>query len=127
MKISLEKLQDMHGVLRRILTTPMDFKLAYRMRKIADKLITEIKLIESTRLDLVKKYGDVSDDKGNVKVSDKKYPAFEKDYKAFLATEIEFGADKIPLECFEGIKVSAVELQAIGTLIENAPAAPKKK
>lgn len=126
MKISLEKLQSMHGALSKILTAPIDFKVAYRIRKISGKLIEEIKHIESARMDLIKKYGEKADDKGNLKVPEKKYKAFEKEFLAFLKTEIEISGEKIPLECMAGVKISAVELSQIECLIEDTPK-PKTK
>jgi hypothetical protein len=126
MKITLEKLNAMQGALSKTLGAPIDFKLAYRLRKIAGTIVTELKAMEAARQDLIKKHGEKVKDTDQINVPPKNMEALKKDYKALLKIEVDLGIVKIPFECFDGVKISAFEMSTIEDLIEE-PAAPKKK
>jgi hypothetical protein len=125
MKLKLKKLSEMGRALDTLLETPIDFKLAYRMRKISGKILSEMQHIETARMDLLKKYGDkVKDQPGRLQVPEAKMDAFVKEFDSFLGTEIDFGAELIPFECIENLgKISPANLADIEVLI----AEPEKK
>jgi hypothetical protein len=118
MKLTLKRLTEMDGALSKVLAEPVDFKLAYRIRKIANKILTELKNAEQARQDLIKKHG-TKDDKGRVKVEDKDVEAFKKDYDDLMAIEVDLGVSKIPYECLTGLKISAYELAVIEDLVDD--------
>lgn len=128
MKITLEKLNAMQGALEKTLGAPIDFKLAYRIRKIAGKILEELRSMEVSRLDLVKKHGEKIKDSDRMQVPPKNMTAFKKDYDELLKMEVDIGIEKIPFECFEGTKLSAFELTTIESLIaEPKPEVAAKK
>jgi len=117
-KITNRRLLDADGAFSKLLGTPLDFKLAYRIRKIAKKIMAEFKSIEEFRQELFKKYGDKQEN-GSLKVPEAKAEAFKKEFDAILDIETEVALEKIPFECVEGLKISAYELSLIDEFIEE--------
>lgn len=117
MKITGRRLMEADNALTKVLGTAIDFKLAYRIRKIAGKIMVEYKEIEKARQELFKKYGE-KNEKGGLTVPPKNEEAFRKDFDAILAIEINIDAQKIPFDCLEGIKISPYELAVIEEFIE---------
>ena len=119
MKITLEQLNAMQGALSKTLGAPIDFKLAYRIRKIAGRIVEELKAMEAARQDLIKKHGEKVKDTDQISVPQKNMTAFKKDYDELLKMEVDLGVVKIPFECFEGVKLSGFEMTMIECLIEE--------
>jgi hypothetical protein len=125
MKIKNRKILEADSAFSKLLGTPLDFKLAYRIRRIAGKIMAEFKHIEESRQELFKKYGDKQAN-GSLKIPDDKAEAFKKDFDAILDIETDLDVVKIPYECVEGVKISAYELSLIEEFIgEPKPEAPK--
>jgi cytidylate kinase len=127
MKIKLKELSDTNNSLMKFLQREMDVKLAYRMRKISGKIVAELKHIDTEIIELRKKHGAKEENRiiqGReipvMVVPDKNVKDFEKDVDTFLQMEIEFGAEKIPFECLEGMeKISALDLANIEKFIDD--------
>ena len=118
MKITNRKLLELNGTFSKILGTPIDFKLAYRINKIAGKIMSEYKVIEEARQKLFQKYG-VKNDKGGLTIPEKNTEAFKKEFDALLDIETDLAIQKIPADCLREIKISAYELSQIADFIEE--------
>ena len=118
MKIKNRRLLEADSAFSKLLGTLIDFKLAYRIRKIAGKIMAEFKSVEEARQELIKKYSEEQKD-GSKKVPDDKKEAFKKDFDAILDIETELDVVKIPYECVDGIKISAYELSLIEEFIDE--------
>jgi hypothetical protein len=117
MKMILKDIKDAEQSLSSILTTKIDFKLAYRLDKITKKIVGEIKTIEEFRLKLVDKFGVKEKDKdgketGRLSVPPEKYDEFNKEFMEFLGKESTTEFEPIPYELLEnsGIRLSAADL-----------------
>jgi len=124
MKILLKDLSAVNQSLLKILQKEIDVKLAYRMRKISGKIVSELKHIETEVSELRKKYGEKEKidgkETGRIKVPNKNQEAFEKDVNAMLEVEVNLGAELIPYECLEGMgKISPLDLANIEQFIEE--------
>ena len=124
MKLKLKELSEVNQSLIKLLQKEMDVKLAYRMRKISGKIVSELKHIETEVSELRKKYGEKEKidgkETGRIKVPDKNQEAFEKDVNAMLEVEVNLGAELIPYECLEGMgKISPLDLANIEQFIEE--------
>lgn len=125
MKVKLLEIRDAGLLLVKILNNPIDVKLAYRINKIAKKFAEELKLIEEARVKLVnEKYGEKQKDKDGKELESKIVPqknmeAFIKEWESFLDTETDLPVQKIPFECLEGIKISAIEMSTLVNFIEE--------
>jgi len=129
MKILLKELSEVNQSLIKILQKEMDIKLAYRMRKISGKIISELKHIENEIGEIRKKYGEKEKVDGKetnrLIVPQKNVEAFEKDINALLEVEVNLGAELIPYECLEGMgKISPMDLANIEKFLEEPK--PKK-
>ena len=124
MKTSFKKLKEAEQSFSRILQTPMDPKLSYRMSKVANKIMDTMELIEKHRKELINKYGEKKDT--NISVPDKNMKAFQDEWDAYLEKEFDFEIQLIPYECIEqgGVKLSAMDWALIGNFI-NTPAGMK--
>jgi len=126
MKILLKELVEAKEGLSKILGVSQDIKLSYRVRKIAGKVLSELKHIEEMRQDLVKKYGEEQED-GSYNVV-KNLDKFRIEWKSFLETEIELDVQIIPFECFESVKLSAFDIALLEKFIEEPKLdKPKRK
>ena len=117
MKISLKELFEAREGLNKILGISQDAKLSYRIRKIAGKVLFELKQMEETRQDLIKKFGEKKED-GSYQVV-KALDKFQDEWKSFLETEIEFDVQLIPFECFESVRLSAFDVVLLEKFIEE--------
>jgi lysyl-tRNA synthetase class I len=127
MKIALKDLADMEKALGKVMNTPMNFKLSYRLAKIAGKLTSEFKHINNTRQEIIKKYGKQDPKTKTFTVLDEKVEEAGKEFDDFLAQEITLEVDKIPTECIQDISISANDLASIAVLIEEPTTEPSKK
>jgi len=124
MKITLQELSEAQAALGRVLSSPIDVKLAYRARKIVSKIVEELKHIETSRMDLIKKYGSkVKGPDGKeteqLQVPQEKISLFTKEYSEMLKLEVDLGVQKIPYECLEGVKVTMLDIAALEKFIEE--------
>jgi hypothetical protein len=123
----LKQIKDGQATLLKILSNPMDVKLAYRMQKIAGQLETEILSIEKARIELVKKHGQLDEKTGNYSVPPNKMDALQKDYDGLMDVKVETNIQKIPFVCLEGLKLSPLEINSISVFLEAPEEAPIKE
>jgi len=118
MKISYEELSDVEQSLMKLLQTPMEPRLSYRMSKIAKKIHETFKFLNKTRIKLVEKYGEKKED-STISVPKETYPAFKKELEEFLAKETDLDIQPIPWECIEqsGVKLSPMDLAILDSFI----------
>lgn len=120
MKMTKGELKNAEQALHRIMTSPTDFKLAYRLGKILKKVNVELVALEEARIKLIDKYGE-KDEKKGMKVPEANMEVFTKEYTAILAEEIDLDVVPVPMDLLErsGIKITTVELNAVEKLIET--------
>lgn len=116
--VTLNQVFEGKETIRRILSTPLEVKLAYRMNKIATVLLRKLKEIEKIRVDLVDKYGK-EDDKGRTSVPPENIKAFTEEFERELDKEIDLEVQPIPFSCLKSISISAADLVAIQPFIEE--------
>lgn len=127
MEITLKQVSDGQAALLKIINQPMDIKLAYRVEKIANQLITEINNIDKSRRALIQKFGEEvkTGEKGKeigtgtYRVKPENMDCFEKEYEKTLEGKVQTTIAKIPYECIVGIKISPAELIAVKVFIEE--------
>jgi hypothetical protein len=118
MKTSFKELKEAQPALLRILSAPMDVKLAYRLSKIVNKVDSQFKAIEKQRRELVDKYGEKKDDA--TRVPDKRMPEFEKDWNSFMEKEFDLDIQLMPWEVIEisGVKLSPMDISLLEKFID---------
>ena len=120
MQIQRKRLTEVNGSLNAVLGTAIDFKLAYRMRKLAGKILSALKDIEKYRSNLVVEMGvEKVKGRGEYSVPDEKVADFKKKFEAYLEGNVDIGGEKIPYGCVSAIKISAMQLAFIEDLIDE--------
>ncbi|HUT75014.1 MAG TPA: hypothetical protein VM221_09320 [Armatimonadota bacterium] len=114
MKVALREIFEAREALERLLAAPLEFRLAYRMHRLARRLMDELREIEAVRIRLVEQYADEQTDaerqagaplQVRARIAD-----FRRDFEALLREEVEIDAEPIPFECLETLTVSVVDL-----------------
>ena len=131
MKLVLKDIKDAEKVLSQILLAQIEFKLAYRIEKITNKLVKNIETIEDFRLGLVTKFGQPEKDKdgkdtGRLSGPPEKYDAFNQEFLAYLEKESDVDCQEIPYELleFSGIKTSPADMTILKKFIAEPVAKP---
>jgi hypothetical protein len=111
MKIMLKELREAQGSLVKVLGVDLEFKLSYRLRRIADKVMSEMKQFEKFRNEMVEKYGEKDKVSGQTTVKKDKMEFFNKEIEKVLEEEVDLGIQLIPFDLIEksGIKLSAID------------------
>jgi len=120
MKITGKDLKACTQSLTKILGKEMDFKLSYRLRKIAKKVKGETEDLEQARFDLIKKYGEKQ--KGNVyQVKDEHLDVCTKEIDELLDIEIDLDISLIPFEVIDKAKIelSPIDVALLERFIEE--------
>lgn len=149
MRVTIKDLQDGKEVLTKLLGTEIgDFKIAYRLRRMADKFMSERTHYEKFKLGQVKIYAELDANgrpvlqptgKGGFIYPIKKefQDIFEKEMEKLEASEVDFDFDPIPVSMIEecmtkhGVRLSAMDLASLDIFIdhttEKQPPEEKKK
>lgn len=126
MELTIGELRGAQNPLLKILATEQPFKLSYRIRKITKKLEEEFRVIEETRLEMVKKFAN-----GGPKVAEENMATFNQQFKEFCDTKVCLDIQPIPMELLEEIKLSPLEVMRLEKFIEEpvagASPAPAQK
>lgn len=138
MKILLKELIDARQSFDKILGVEIDVKLAYRIRRISNKIISEMKLYNEQKGELLQKYSEknkdgelvISSQVGNniqYKLKSAKIKEFDDKVKELLDIEIDLGVELIPWECLEGLKISGYDMGILEEFIEKPNDKPQGK
>lgn len=117
MKLNMKEIKDAEKALTQVLMHEVDFKLAYRMKKIANQLLSTIRKIEDYRQGLILKYGVENADK-RMMVPPDKTEAFVAEFNKFLDSDTEIDIQQIPVACMEGLKIAPVDLAMLDRFLE---------
>jgi hypothetical protein len=101
--------------------TEPQFKIAYRLKRIVDKLGSAFNDIDKERVKLVKFYGVENKDKSGFKVPEDKIDDFNKAYEKLLAEKVKVDIELIPLEAISaaGVEITLLELASIDQFIDR--------
>ena len=121
MKITGKELKECTQSLTKILGKEMDFKLSYRIRKIAKKTKAEIDDLEEARFSLIKKYGEKIAKTNAYQVKEEHLDICTKEIDELLAIEIDLDISLIPYEVIEKAKIelSPIDVALLERFIEE--------
>lgn len=118
MKIKIGELVDAQKSLDRILGAGLEFKLSYRMKKLARKVMDEQKHVEDAKMTLFKKYGELQKE-GNYKILPEKVVEFKEEWELFLKEEVEMDFQKVPYSVIKTVGMSAYDIARLDQFIED--------
>lgn len=118
MKITLGELKSAIEALNKIIAVPLSVKVSYYLSKTIKVINEELTHLEETRIKLVEKYGQ-KDEKGETSVTKENFPKFVEEFKQLLSEEVEINIKPIKLSEVLDVKLSALDILALGTLLED--------
>ncbi len=97
------------------------FKLAYRVKRVLDKLKSVYEDLEKKRVILVKKYGVADKVKNTVNVTPENMDIFTKERDSLYYENLNIDVELIPLELIQasGIKINLIELAVIERFVDK--------
>jgi hypothetical protein len=125
--MKLKEISEAREILSKLLTNPIEAKLAYRLNKITNKILSELKTIEKDRIELVEKYVvqdpdttvDGKEIKGQRRIPEDKISDFMTEFDAYLENECNLEIEKIPYDILNTLKVTPVEMSILANFIEE--------
>ncbi len=132
MKVTLNEIRGMQKGLNTVMRMELPAKTAYWFKRFMDRVVSEMKAIEKTRLTLAVKYAKKDKDGKPLFKKDKKgkqlneYDVtpdnllkFGKEFEALCQKEFEIPFTPIKLDAFGDTKITPDTLYELGKLIEE--------
>ena len=111
--------------LQKLANAPLKAKLAWQVAKLLQAAEKEIQDFNTTRMQLINKYGEkddkgelVTDSDGNCKIIADSTTAFNAELSELLANEVEINGSKLKINDLESIDFTPSEISALEPLIE---------
>lgn len=117
MKIKIADMLGAAEALKSVAKIELPVKASYRLMRLGNKFMSEMKVFETKRMELLKKHGEELK-KGFIQVKEENQEAFSKDIQSLLDEEVNLDFDLIPIELFGDVKVSASDLGGLSMFIE---------
>ena len=89
MKVKILDILNAKPVFEKIVKVELPFRTIRELAKVIKAVSEELTLVETKRVELVKKYG-VADEKNNIKVPQESMEAFSAEMNEIRSTEIDF-------------------------------------
>ena len=107
MKITISDIGIAYKTLQKVRSNVTEFKLAYRIQKVMDKVASEMKRIDEFRNSLYKKYGEKDEKNPNmVTIPPAKEETFMKEMDEFLKDDTDLNIQQVPFELLDQSKIS---------------------
>jgi len=119
MKVKLRKLWDSQKAIMKVASKDLPIKLAYWVGRDVDRVERELRDINKSRVELVKKFGKEDEKKKTWTVTPENAEVFEKEFEAFLETEVEVDIKQFEIEEFSSIQLSGEECNAINFMLKQ--------
>lgn len=124
-ELSIREMINCEPVISKLNEQERNVKTAYKLARITRELQKEYQLFNQARDILIKKYG-VTDESGNLKLTNNNYEIqkekqneFLKEYNELLNDNISLNVEKLTLEELENDQLSAQEINLILSLIKE--------
>lgn len=124
MKYKVIDLLNMSSALGKLLNADLPTKTSYWIKRKLKPFITEIKDIEKTRNEIMKKRVVEKDEKGNNIT--KNAEEINKEWADFLQVELDLSHETIDINELEGIKLTANDLELLENIVVGEPKEVKK-
>ena len=126
MKIQLKELNRIKGSLSKLLVADnIPARAAYRATKFTKALVRELELLEETRVELVKKYGEKAGD--GLAVPPKHEEAFQGAFGEVLEEEVELPEIQLAVGDLENAKLSMLDFAYLDFMIVETDPTSKPK
>jgi hypothetical protein len=129
MKTKLSNIFKAKSALVTIMSTVIPVKLSYHLAKVMNKLDSELKAIDKTNEEVIRKYGIEDATTKMLKIPEDKLAEANKEFDDFISQEVELDIWQIPLSKLieGGIKLSTIQMMSLSDFIidDTAPEVEK--
>lgn len=108
MKLAIKDLINSKEALQKLFSENLPVKTSYRLGRAIKHINSELKDFEDKRIELLKKYGDVVDDKISVKAENME--SFTKDINDLLQVELDLAFEPVAIDEIKDAKLSAIDM-----------------
>lgn len=118
MKITLGELQVAIEALNKIINVSLSIKVSYYLSKTIKVINEELSHLEKARIKLVEQYG-TKNEKEEVRVTQENFPKFHEEFRQLLSEEVDINIKTIKLSEILDVKLSTMDILALGKLLED--------
>jgi hypothetical protein len=120
MKFTLGEVYGLTRDLQKITSKELPIKASFRLCKFLQLCSSEMEILEKSRIKLIDKYSDVSEDNQKKQVSEENKAKFQEEFSTLLIEEVEIDFTPIPIGDLGDITISANDLVSMQKIfIEN--------
>jgi len=128
MKIKLVEIANASVALKKIDSTPLEVRAAYRLHKILNKLMAEIKDFEKVRNDIIVKNGIEDPKTKRYNVPPENLDKVATEIEKLMETEIDLDVWQIPMSLLEGkVQLSSADITALEKFLVDDKITPPVK
>jgi hypothetical protein len=128
MKLSLAEIKMLENSLTKVIDKDINIKMAFRLGKFLKTLNDEMRVLEDSRIKLVKKYGKENETTKQIEVPNESQSDFYQEFNGLMQEQLEISFEPIPLSAFGDIEMSAADVFRLeGIVIKNDLEVEKEK
>jgi len=128
MKIKLVEIANASVALKKIDSTPLEVRAAYRLHKILNKLMAEIKDFEKVRNDIIVKNGIEDPKTKRYNVPPENLNKVATEIEKLMETEIDLDVWQIPMSLLEGrVQLSSADIASLEKFLVDDKIIPPVK
>lgn len=110
--------ENLINLSKELINKNLPVKVHFYFQKNMDELISMAKNIEESRLNIMKKYGNINNDTGKYEFDKNKIDIINKDIQELFALEQEVKIYMIPMKWIENLEISTKQFNAISFMLE---------
>lgn len=111
MKIKLKDLIVSSNAIQKLAATPLNVKIAFRLKRILKQVTSELETFESARKELCEKYGTLEGDRYEFEPDEKL--KFEEEFNQLMEEEVEIKFDRFSEDSLASVEFAASDLLAL--------------
>lgn len=109
-KITIEDIVMMHENMNFLLELNLPASKSYKVGSLVNFIREKFYGFEQKRQDLVRKFGEVNKEKGEVKVMPENMESFSNELRGMLLEEVEFDMNPILVSDLDDVKISTKQM-----------------
>ena len=119
MEFTLGEVYRITRSLAKLTDKELPIKVSYRLLKFMKDCSTEMETMEKSRVKLVEKYSEPSEDKKDIKVKDENLEKFQTDFSVLLDEKVEIDFTPLSIDDLGDITFSANDLASLQKIFKG--------
>lgn len=119
MKFNYAEIRVLEESLEKLISKEVPIRTAYKLGNISKIVAEKLSILETQRINLVKKYSKEEDEEGNFEVVGEKEKEFKKEFSELLMKEIEIECKAISISELGDISLTTADFLRLDKLICN--------